>query len=64
MTWLLVEKARAGQFGSPRHYDSSGTQRIDVADRPNSEIDRFHRYGQYLSTLKCPWGSLPCDIDF
>ncbi len=39
-----------------------GTRRIDVADRPNSEIDRYTRYGQYLSTLKMPLGSLPCDI--
>jgi hypothetical protein len=39
-----------------------GTKRIDVADRPNAEIDRFTRYGQYLSTLRMPLGSLPCDI--
>jgi hypothetical protein len=38
-----------------------GTKRIDVADRPNAEIDRYTRYGQYLSTLKTPLGSLPCD---
>lgn len=41
-----------------------GTKRIDVADRPNSEIDRYTRYGQYLSTLKMPLGSFPCDIDY
>jgi hypothetical protein len=41
-----------------------GTRRIDVADRANSEIDRFTRHGQYLSTLKMPAGSLPCDIDY
>lgn len=39
-----------------------GTKRIDVADRPNSEIDRYTRYGQYLSTLRMPLGSFPCDI--
>jgi hypothetical protein len=39
-----------------------GTTRIEVADRPNSEIDRYNRGGQYLSTLKMPLGSLPCDI--
>ena len=39
-----------------------GTRRIDVADRPNSEIDRYTRYGQYLSTLRMPLGSFPCDI--
>jgi hypothetical protein len=41
-----------------------GTKRIDVADRPNSEIDRYTRHGQYLSTLKMPLGSFPCDIDY
>ena len=39
-----------------------GTQRIDVADRSNSEIDRYSKDGKYLSTLKMPLGSLPCDI--
>ncbi len=39
-----------------------GTTRIDVSDRPNSEIDRYTRYGQYLSTLRLPLGSFPCDI--
>lgn len=39
-----------------------GTTRIDVADRANSEIDRYNKGGQYLSTLKMPLGSLPCDI--
>lgn len=39
-----------------------GTKRLDIADRPNSEIDRFTKYGQYISTLKLPLGSLPCDI--
>jgi hypothetical protein len=41
-----------------------GTRRIDVADRANGEIDRFTRHGQYLSTLRMPMGSLPCDIDY
>jgi hypothetical protein len=41
-----------------------GTKRIDVADRANGEIDRFTRHGQYLSTLRMPMGSLPCDIDY
>ena len=54
-----------GQFGTAHGITiPPGTQRIDIADRPNSEIDRFTRYGQYLSTLKMPMGSLPCDIDF
>jgi hypothetical protein len=41
-----------------------GTRRLDVSDRPNSEIDRYTRYGQYLSTLRMPLGSFPCDIDY
>jgi hypothetical protein len=41
-----------------------GKKRLDIADRPNSEIDRFNRHGQYLSTLKMPLGSLPCDINY
>jgi hypothetical protein len=41
-----------------------GTKRIDVADRANAEIDRFTRHGQYLSTLRLPAGSMPCDIDY
>lgn len=55
----------AGQFGTGHGITvPQGTQRIDVADRPNSEIDRFTRYGQYLSTLATPLGSFPCDIDY
>ena len=41
-----------------------GAPRIDVADRPNSEIERYTRHGQYLSTLPLPLGSYPCDIDY
>ncbi len=41
-----------------------GTTRIDVADRPNSEIERYTRHGQYLSTLPLPLGSFPCDVDY
>ena len=41
-----------------------GTKRIDVADRANAEIERFTRHGQYLSTLRLPAGSMPCDIDY
>jgi hypothetical protein len=54
-----------GQFGTGHGITvPPGTTRIDVADRPNSEIERFTRYGQYLSTLKMPLGSFPCDIDY
>ena len=52
-----------GQFGTGHGITvPPGTKRLDVADRPNSEIDRFTRYGHYLSTLKMPAGSWPCDI--
>jgi len=52
-----------GQFGTGHGITvPPGIKRIDVADRPNSRIERFTRYGQYLSTLPMPLGSLPCDI--
>jgi hypothetical protein len=52
-----------GQFGTGHGITvPPGTKRLDIADRPNSEIDRFTRYGHYLSTLRMPIGSLPCDI--
>ena len=52
-----------GQFGTGHGITvPPGKKRIDVADRPNSEIDRFTRHGQYLSTLRMPLGSFPCDI--
>ncbi len=51
-----------GQFGTGHGVTvPPGTKRIDIADRPNSEIDRFNRHGHYLSTLKLPAGSFPCD---
>lgn len=54
-----------GQFGTGHGITiKPGTKRIDVADRANSEIDRFTRFGFYLGTLNMPAGSLPCDIDF
>jgi hypothetical protein len=37
---------------------------VDVADRPNSEIDRFSAAGKYLDTVHLPEGSFPCDIDY
>jgi hypothetical protein len=52
-----------GEFGTGHGITvPPGTKRIEVADRPNSEIDRFTRYGTYLSTLRMPLGSFPCDI--
>lgn len=54
-----------GQFGTGHGITvPSGSTRIDVADRPNAEIDRFSRHGQYLSTLKLPLGAFPCDVDY
>jgi hypothetical protein len=53
----------AGQLGTGHGITiPPGTTRIDVSDRPNSEIDRYTRYGQYLSTLRMPLGSFPCDV--
>jgi hypothetical protein len=53
----------AGQLGTGHGITiAPGTTRIDVSDRPNSEIDRYTRYGQYLSTLRLPLGSFPCDV--
>lgn len=54
-----------GQFGTGHGITvPPGTGRIDVADRPNAEIDRFTRYGHYVGTLALPNGSFPCDIDY
>ncbi|MFB3924210.1 MAG: hypothetical protein ACE145_21010 [Terriglobia bacterium] len=41
-----------------------GKKRLDVSDRPNSRIERFSRYGQYLSMVRLPAGSLPCDVSY
>jgi len=41
-----------------------GKKRLDVSDRPNSRIERFNRYGRYLSTVYLPAGSLPCDVNY
>jgi hypothetical protein len=55
--------AGVGQFGTGHGITvRPGTKQLDIADRPNSEIDRFTRYGQYISTLRVPSGSFPCDI--
>jgi len=54
-----------GQFGTGHGITvPPGKKRLDVADRPNSEIDRFTKSGQYLSTLRTPLGSFPCDIHY
>ena len=54
-----------GKFGTGHGITvPPGKKRLDVSDRPNSEVDRFTRYGHYQSTLKLPKGSFPCDIDY
>jgi hypothetical protein len=55
----------AGQFGTGHGINvRPGLQQLEVADRPNSEIDRFTRYGHYLGALKMPLGSWPCDVSY
>ena len=54
-----------GKFGTAHGITvAPGNGRLDVSDRPNSEVDRFTRYGHYRSTLALPRGSYPCDIDY
>lgn len=54
-----------GQFGTGHGITvRPGGQELDVADRPNSEIDRFSPDGRFLSTVRLPEGSYPCDIDY
>ncbi|MBI2685769.1 MAG: hypothetical protein HYX27_05600 [Acidobacteria bacterium] len=51
-----------GQFGTGHGVTVPvGKKRIDIADRPNSEVDRFTPEGKYLETVKLPAGSFPCD---
>jgi len=54
-----------GQFGTAHGITAPpGKVRLDIADRPHSRVDRYTRYGHYLSSLKMPSGSLPCDINY
>ncbi len=54
-----------GQFGTGHGITvPPGTKRIDVADRPNAEIERFTRFGQYLGRVPMPLGSFPCDVEY
>jgi len=51
-----------GQFGTGHGITvPPGKKRIDVADRPHSEVDRFAPDGKYLETVNLPKGSFPCD---
>lgn len=38
--------------------------RLDVADRPVAQIERFTRFGHYRSTINLPEGAFPCDIAY
>src|SRR5208337_4163745 len=54
-----------GQFGTAHGITlPPGKVWLDIADRPHSRLERFTRYGHYLSSLKMPSGSLPCDINY
>jgi hypothetical protein len=54
-----------GQFGTGHGITNTpGEPDLDVADRPHSRIERFTRYGHFLSTNPMPPGSLPCDINY
>ena len=55
-----------GQFGTGHGVTvvEGASPRVEVADRPRAGIDRFTRYGHYLSTVSLPEGSFPCDIDY
>lgn len=54
-----------GQFGTGHAITRApGTKRLDVSDRPNSEIDRFNKYGHYQATVTLPAGTLVCDVDY
>ena len=54
-----------GQFGTGHGVtlQPDGTTLI-VADRPNSELERFSLKGEYSDVVKLPEGSFPCDVDF
>lgn len=53
-----------GQLGTGHGITIVDGTRVEVADRPHSEIDRYSLDGEYLSTLNLPEGSYPCDIDY
>lgn len=54
-----------GQFGTGHGITVSPDRAvINVADRPNSQLDRFKPSGEYIDTIELPKGSLPCDLAF
>lgn len=56
---------KPGQFGTGHGVTINPERnRVDVADRPVAELDRFTPEGAYLETVNLPAGAFPCDIDF
>ncbi|MCG9129376.1 hypothetical protein JT359_17445 [Candidatus Poribacteria bacterium] len=54
-----------GQFGTGHHITVPyGTDRLDISDRANAEIERYTTDGTYLETLSLIKGSFPCSIDY
>ncbi len=54
-----------GKFGTGHGITvPPGEERLDISDRPNSQVDRFTRYGNFLDSVVLPNGSFPCDIDY
>ncbi len=54
-----------GQFGTGHHITIPyGTERLDIADRANAEVERYSPDGTYLETLPLIKGSFPCSIDY
>lgn len=54
-----------GQFGTGHGITVAPDQSaITVADRANSELDRFTPDGKYVDTVTTPEKSLPCDVAF
>lgn len=69
VTW--TDQAFGGKGGGPGQFGtghgiaiSPDRNVVNVADRPNSQIDRFDPKGKYLDTIELPKGSLPCDLAF
>ena len=54
-----------GQFGTGHHITVPyGTNRLDISDRANAEVERYSPEGTYLETLPLIKGSFPCSIDY
>lgn len=56
---------KPGQFGTGHHITVPyGTNRLDISDRANAEVERYSPDGTYLETLPLIKGSFPCSIDY